>query len=306
MTATLSVIIPTFKRTDSLLLLLQRLQQQSGVVQEVIVVDQNPAGYLDGILSSLPEVRHMRLPVGNASAARNQGFLASRGEIILFIDDDLLPENDFCQKGVSLFGEHPEIGCYSPLVYNAEGRDVALQQARVKAIGAVDAGSGVFPISDTISAALFFRRDYFERTGGFDPLLFEFARTAEDQELFLRMRKKGLVLHFVPSIDVYHDETIPGGCDLRTDSYWITREKCMKAWAYRRRIHHHPPGALSAGDLLQLARSGFLNKEVLRSGIGNIRRQAGLLSASIRSSGTFLRDKIDRYPSVEQVNHLSR
>ena len=306
MTPGLSVIIPTYKRTDSLKRLLEALLVQKEAELEIIVVDQNPAGYLDGVLPEHPSVRHMLLPVANASVARNSGFLASTGPAILFIDDDLIPAEDFCIKALGVFQKYPEIGCFSPLVYNAEGQAIALDQAKAKSLDPAGSSSDIFPITDTISAALFFRREYYERTGGFDPMLFEFARTAEDQELFLRMRKKKLALHFVSFIEVYHDETIPGGCDLRTDNYWITREKCMKAWAYRHRIHHHPPGVLSANDLFQLARSGFLNREVLFSGFGNIRRQVRLLSASIKSSGKYLNERLSRYTAVENIDHLIR
>lgn len=304
MTPILSVIIPTFRRTDSLRRLLQALLAQKDVQPELIVVDQNPAGYLDGVLPSAPAIRHIVQPAANASSARNSGFLASRGQVILFIDDDLIPEEDFCIRALDIFRLHPEIGCFSPLVYNAEGKDMALRQAKTKYTAPFKGPDDIFAITDTISAALFFTRDYFRKTGGFDPSLFEFARTAEDQELFLRMRKRKLTLYFVSSVEVYHDETIPGGCDLRTADYWITREKCMKAWAYRHRIHHHPPGALSANDLFQLARSGFLNKEVLSSGWGNIRKQARLLSASIKSSGEFLHNVPHRHSEVENIDHL--
>jgi GT2 family glycosyltransferase len=306
MTPILSVVIPTFRRTDSLLRLLRALLAQRDIEAELIVVDQNPAGYLDGVLPSSPAIRHIVQPEANASTARNSGFLASRGQIVLFIDDDLIPEKDFCISALGVFRLHPEIGCFSPLVYNAEGKEMALQQAKTKYTGPFKGSDEIFGITDTISAALFFRRDYFEKTGGFDPALFQFARTAEDQELFLRMRKRRLTLYFVSSVEVYHDETIPGGCDLRTVDYWITREKCMKAWAYRYRIHHHPPGRLSAGDIFHLARSGFLNKEVLASGLGNIRKQARLLSASIKSSGEFLQGQLYRYSDVENVDHLAK
>lgn len=301
----LSIIIPTFRRKESLQRLLQQLLAQRDIRLEIIVVDQNPEGFLDGVL---PEgaVRRLRLPEPNASRARNQGFLASSGETILFIDDDLVPEENFCALGQAVLAKFPAIGCFSPLVYNAEGKDLALGQAALKKIARLRDDPSIFSITDTISAAIFFRREYFVKTGGFDPLLFEFARTAEDQEFFLRMNKRHMNLFFVPSVEIYHDESIPGGCDLRTADYWISREKCMKSWAYRRRIHHHPAGPLSVRDIFLLSRSGFLNRKGIGSGIRGMAREAGLLFRSIRSSENFLRDKLDLYPSVEQVDHLVR
>jgi len=306
MTPGLSIIIPTYKRTDSLKKLLHALLVQKEVVPEIIVVDQNPSGYLQGILPDAPGVRHLMLPAPNVSEARNKGFLASSGKIILFIDDDLLPEDDFCVKAMDVFRTYPEIGCFSPLVYSNEGQTAALQQAKARYVHPFDKTSGIFAITDTITAAILFRRDYFEQTGGFDPLLFEFAKAAEDQELFLRMRLREMTLYFVPFIEIFHDEAIPGGCDMRTVDYWVTREKCMRSWAFRYRIHHHPPGTLSIKDLFKLARSGFLNREVLMSGMRNISRQIKMLSTAISASGKFLNGKMDGYPTVEKVSHLTR
>jgi len=299
----LSVIIPTYKRKESLLLLLKALLVQKEVLPEIIVVDQNPPGFLDGYIPAAANIRHLRLEKPNASDARNKGFIATSGEIILFIDDDLLPEVDFCSKGLKIFHDYPSIGCFSPLVYNAEGKELAVRQAKDKLIRVLDGDPDIFSITDTISAALFFRRSYYRQTGGFDPMLFDFARTAEDQEFFLRMRRRGQVLYYVPSVVVFHDETVPGGCDLRTTQYWITRDKCMRSWAYRYRIHHTVPGRLSVKDILKLSRSGFLNREGLSSGV-KIFRQIDLLAKAIRTSGAFLKNKLALYLPPERMDHL--
>jgi GT2 family glycosyltransferase len=304
MSPVLSVIIPTYKRKDSLQRLLEALLAQQGVHLELIVVDQNPAGYLSSCVPSDSRIQQLLLPTPNASNARNQGFLKSKGEFVLFIDDDLIPGGNFCAEALSVFRDYQGIHCFSPLVYNKEGQQLAADQIAGKTIEFLKEDPRIFSITDTISAALFFRREYFVRTGGFDPLLFEFAKTAEDQEFFLRMRRKRLDLYFVPFVEIYHDEGIPGGCELRTLDYWVSREKCMKSWAYRHRIHHTPPGSLAPADLFQLARSGFLNKEVLSSGVKEIIKQVMLLLKSINSSSNFLKDKLSYYPSAEQMNHL--
>ncbi len=300
----LSVIIPTYKRRDSLLLLLAALTRQKDIVPELIVVDQNPPGYLAGCLPEADNIRHLLLEKPNVSDARNQGFRNAKGDYLLFIDDDLLPEADFCAKGVELFEKYPALCCFSPLVYNAAGKDQALALATGKRIGRLEADPEIFAITDTISAALFFRKSYYILTGGFDPMLFDFAKTAEDQEFFLRMRRKGLDVYFVPSLEVFHDEAVPGGCDLRTTEYWITREKCMRSWAYRYRIHHALPGKLSVRDIFNLSRSSFLNREGLASGPGKILRQMQLMRKAIRSSCQYLQDKLERYLPPEKMDHL--
>jgi glycosyltransferase involved in cell wall biosynthesis len=300
----LSVIIPTFRRRDSLAGLLDTLLHQKDVLLEIIVVDQNDGAYLNDIIPVLPNIKHLKLDQPNASSARNKGFLNSSGEYILFIDDDLLPAGDFCARGVDIFENYADIGAFSPLVYNAEGKENALQQAFLKRLEWFKGNGQIFSITDTISAAIFFRRNYFSLTGGFDPMLFEFARTAEDQEFFLRMRKKNMILYYVPFIEIFHDETVPGGCDLRSVDYWISREKCIRSWAYRYRIHHNPPGRLFFWDMVNLSRSVFLNREVLFSGTESIKKQIGLMTKAIKASDFFLRPRLKNYLPANSMNHL--
>jgi GT2 family glycosyltransferase len=304
MNNSLSIIIPTYKRKESLNNLLQALLMQENVVPEIIVVDQNPPGFLKGSIPVAPNIKHLILEHPNVSDARNRAFMHSTGQIILFIDDDLLPGNEFCSQGMKIFNDYASINCFSPLVYTQEGRELALAQVKSKLVGRFKNNPEIFSITDTISAAIFFRRAYYEKTGGFDPLLFDFAKTAEDQEFFLRMQKRNLELFFVPFVEVFHDEGVPGGCDLRTAEYWTTREKCMRSWSYRHRIHNRIPGKLSIKDVFQLSRSGFFNREVLASGIKNIRKQIVMLRKAIKSSHTFLEDNQGYYIDVTKMNHL--
>ena len=305
MSIILSIIIPTYKRKESLSKLLEILISQSEKRLQIIVVDQNPKGYLDEIMSAFPAVEHVYQVNPNASLARNNGYQLSKGEYILFVDDDLLPTAQFCEEGVSIFEKYPLIAGFSPLVYNQEGKEIALQQAMQKKVDRFDGNHHFFRITDTISAALFFRKNYFEQTGGFDPYLFDFAKTAEDQEFFLRMRKNKLHFYFVPTVEIFHDENVAGGCELRTEDYWITRDKCIRSWAFRHRIHHNPAGKLSARGLWQLMRSSFINKQVILSGPTEILRNIELLRKAIHSSYLFFQTERQHYQKkIAEISHL--
>ncbi|TDH23311.1 glycosyltransferase [Segetibacter sp. 3557_3] len=298
MTPDLAVIIPTFKRTDSLERLLDHLEAQQGVSLEVIVVDQNEPGYFAGsLLQKLQQLIWVKQPVPNASVARNNGFAHSTAPHILFVDDDLVPEPKFCAEGLNIFKTHQDIKCFVPLVYAHSGKSLALQSGKEKFTEEHSSGTGIFGITETISACIFFERSYYQQSGGFDELLFEFAKTSEDQEFFLRMRTNGLKLWLVPSIEIFHDEKVGGGCELRTAGYWNTRTKCMRAIALRHRIHKDQPGALSLSDLLQLSRSSFLNKRAITSGVGNLVSELRLLKKSIDESRTFFEANRNVYTS---------
>lgn len=300
----LSVIIPTYKRSDSLLLIIEKLQLQKNVAVEIIVVDQNGADFFsEDMLDLLKTVKRVRQKKPNASTARNNGFLHATAPYVLFIDDDLVPDENFCSHGLNVFKQYPNIKCFSPNVYNHQGKDVWLSYAKLKEIQNKKINKDCFAITDTMSACIFFEKDYYKQSGGMDPYLFDFARTAEDQEFFLRMMNRNQTLWFVNSVAIFHNEKVAGGCDLRTDDYWNTRKRCINSWALRYRLHHKNFGKLSFSNLFALMRSSFLNGAGLKQGIKPLFKNMQLMKAALSESKTFLQQHSAAYNKA-QFNYL--
>jgi GT2 family glycosyltransferase len=303
----LSVVIPTFRRHDSVARLLDALARQDRAGIEVILVDQNPPGFLEErIAPALAGVVHVRLETPNASTARNLGFSRSRGERVLFIDDDLVPTADFCGRALDRLARHPDVGCLCPLVIDADKTEAqALDEMRPHRLGAHPADPELWEIRATISAALFFERECFRRTGGFDEVLFGFARTGEDQELCLRMRARGLRLWLDPRLLVDHDHRVPGGCGLRDDDYWTARRRCIRSWALRARGHASRPGHLGPRELLGVSRSAFLNRGLVTLPFAETARNARALVEAVRESRAAFAG-YPAHPGVLAVDHLAR
>lgn len=302
----LSVVIPTYKRTHSLKRLLLLLERQSVANEiEVLVIDQNEEGYLESEiqLSGFSRARQILQKQPNASLARNKGFEHSASELLLFLDDDLMPEEDFCEQGIEFFNSYSFVECFVPFIKNTTGEDEDMQLQGDKRV-TKRWDKNLLEITDAMSAALFIKKDAFSKSGGFDVLLFNFAKTAEDQEFFLRLPFKGLRLFYTPSIFIIHDESQAGGCDLRTVDYWITREKCIKSWVFRYRIHRGGDLSLTLADLIGLARSVFINRSILRSGLRKPIRQIGLLSKAMKETKVFLRTHRQLYVNPRQISHL--
>jgi len=93
-----SVIVRSYHRMAALCELLERLARQDHPSYEVVVVEQSvrrDAGAearLGAILAAEPRIRVLRYPPLGGPRARNEGVRAARGAILVFIDDDDLPE----------------------------------------------------------------------------------------------------------------------------------------------------------------------------------------------------------------------
>ena len=325
----LSVIIPTFGRTASLDRLLKALRCQTLQDIEILVVDQNRPGFLTAsLLDHLGMVRHIRVDEPNVSLARNVGFASSNGSQILFLDDDMIPDRTFCAKGAGLVTKFVEVDCLCALVYTS-----TTELDAIRAVGHSDAtwysrtfrpskpgvpswyqkrnltgrripGAEIYEVKDCPSGATFFSRSFFARSGGFDEILFRYARTAEDQELFSRMYSRGMRMWFARDLAVYHDHDSAGGCDLRSGDYWLTRERCMKAWAFRHRVHGKANGRISVRGALSLMRSAFLNSGLRESSLRDVLQEIDLLRRAVRDSRQYLEPYLKRYGSSRYLNHL--
>lgn len=91
---TVSVCIPTYRRNELLLALLEDLARQERIPEEVVVVDNDAAGgartTVDGFRSTCPPfvLRYAVQPERNIAMTRNRSVELATGDWLAFIDDD--------------------------------------------------------------------------------------------------------------------------------------------------------------------------------------------------------------------------
>ena len=90
MPVNISIIIPTYKRHESLERLLTSIAQYKPPDSETIVVDQSPDSKKQSQIfcKQFPFVKYICLSKPSLPNARNRGIINSTGSIILFLDDD--------------------------------------------------------------------------------------------------------------------------------------------------------------------------------------------------------------------------
>src|SRR5580765_8421565 len=92
----ISVVLPTLNRPEAIYNLLRHLEHQTLRPFEIVVVDQSDAAdpRVAAYAAEHPLVRLHRIPVKGLPNARNVGVGLAKGDAILFLDDDSIPDAD--------------------------------------------------------------------------------------------------------------------------------------------------------------------------------------------------------------------
>ena len=97
--------------------------------KEIIIVDQNPPGFLDDLLEDCTgklNIVHKRVTFTGASKARNFGASIATGELIAFPDDDCTYREDTIKNVIRGFERDDELGVL------IAGKDEILNSAPIK------------------------------------------------------------------------------------------------------------------------------------------------------------------------------
>jgi GT2 family glycosyltransferase len=117
----ISVIIPVWNRCEDLRDTLLQLRRQTYDRYEVIVVDNaSTEPVSEMVREQYPDVRLFRLEENRGPVvARNFGMRQARGEIVMFLDSDTVPEDQALEKLARKFAAEPDLGIVSGLQYDA-------------------------------------------------------------------------------------------------------------------------------------------------------------------------------------------
>jgi GT2 family glycosyltransferase len=191
-----SVIIPTFKRRESLSQCLNhlapKLQTLSSDLYEVIVTDDALADAPgDTLTAQYPWVRHLAAPQKGPAANRNNGARAAQGEWLVFLDDDCLPQPDFLLGYYEAIQQHADYRVF-------EGSTLAERKQR-----RLDEEA---PINETggylWSCNFCIKRSLFNEIGGFCEL-YPYA-CMEDVDFREQLSERKIDFLFVPKACVIH------------------------------------------------------------------------------------------------------
>jgi GT2 family glycosyltransferase len=234
----LTVVVPTRDRATSLRLCLEGLSVQlAGADAEVLVVDDCSSDATGEVLEAHPEVRSIRLGSSlGSSGARNRAVAEASGEIVLFIDDDIVAAPGLVERHLQFHSEHPEVEqALVGLVTWHPGRPITAHMRWLERGGPLFAFDTIEDPSDVDSshfctANASVKRELLERVEG--PFS-ERVRRFTDVEMAFRLQQAGMKLS-------YDSEAI--GWHLRSDSPLSTDARMYEVGRAARQLEDLHPG----------------------------------------------------------------
>jgi GT2 family glycosyltransferase len=208
----ISVIVPTFRRIQSLLRCLQSLSAQSYCSEdfEVIVVDdaQTEEARAAAEAQSGLRIRYVKGAGSGPAAARNRGAGYAQGDVLAFIDDDCVADRRWLEKIGEVFSAYPDTAaCGGEIVNVIESgvfRGVDYQSADIirTLYGASRFLKYEFtPLRLPGTENFAVRRGVFEESGGFNE---KFSWAGENPDYIYRLLKSGRRVYVKEGMRVIH------------------------------------------------------------------------------------------------------
>lgn len=178
-----SVIIPTYNRSDLVCEAIDSVLAQDYRPFDVIVID-------DGSTDDTPErlaaygdrIHRIVQPNRGVSAARNAGIAVANGEYLSFLDSDDLWEKNKLSAQMAFFRDHPEaVICQCEEIWIRNGKRVNPMNKHKKPSGMMFAPS--LHLCLVSPSAVVIKRSLLEAVGVFDESLL----ACEDYDLWLRI-----------------------------------------------------------------------------------------------------------------------
>ncbi len=208
----ISVVIPTYNRSGSIVKAVESVLNQTYPVAEVIIADDCSQDDTAEVLRQIQDerLRYCRLPENRgAGGARNFGVEKAQFDLIAFHDSDDLWFHDKIEKQIAYWERHPDCG----LVYCAYEMRLAYgirhvvpdmeKQDSPEARKVMDGRSVLegrilkpLLVRNTVGApTVLMRKAVFEEVGGFD----ESMRSLEDWDFIIKVSKEHEI-GFVPEV----------------------------------------------------------------------------------------------------------
>jgi len=232
----LSIVITAYtaERLDDIYELLNSIKEQTYVHIETIFIVERSKELMEkihsyGVKNNIPNLKVI-LNDGESglSAARNVGINHASGDIIAFVDDDVLLCLDWAEKMVEAYKDDAIIGVTGPAFPLWEDTSMAWFPKEfywIISCTAWDTEDHIKEVRNAWGMNMSFKREAFEKAGVFsNEFGFHKGPMAEDNEFSLRIKEKtGKKIMYMPDVKLWHrvHKYRLSWEFIRERSYWI-------------------------------------------------------------------------------------
>jgi len=217
MKQTVSIVIPTYHRKESLLRLLRSLAADVDKKIEVIVVEQGENNWESFKAFAKKHgltLFYYLLKNRSTPRAMNLGVAKAKGDFILFLDDDVTVHKGFIQHHLTNFRDSTVVATVGRVITKGQEEEpLRTDTGRINWLGNFSDGfsSDIKQDVDTvIGANTCWRKDVYQQLGGMDEQFTGNALRLES-DLSLRAKKLGYKIVFEPKAIVTHHRAETGG-----------------------------------------------------------------------------------------------
>lgn len=217
----ISVIICTYNRDKYIYNVLKSIASNDYPRKnyEIVLVDNNctdnTRSECDRFVQDFPDVAFRYFVETNQglSHARNRGIKESKGELLVYVDDDALVNKAYLQAYASFFEQHPEIDAAGgPIIPQYETEEPLWMSPIIKALltGYKYLGDKAkeFPKNDFPGGGnAAYWASVFDKTGLFNVELGRKGDSlvgAEEKDIFDKMTSQGMRFYYLPTAILYH------------------------------------------------------------------------------------------------------
>lgn len=209
----LDVVVATHNRSENLGELLKgllRCQSPESLDWYVWIIDNNSTDSTRATAKAFCEQNAQRFhyvfeKMQGKSYALNRGIRESSSEIIVFIDDDCIPDPLWLENIAREFSSRPELGILGGRIELFDSRDKPVTIRTWQDRRVLTAPAAVFYFIAGCNLAI--RRNTLDAVGEFDSRLGPASRSdaAEDVDYIYRALRLGTQIEYVPDVLVYHN-----------------------------------------------------------------------------------------------------
>jgi len=206
------VVVPTFNGRDLVRQCLEHLRAQTAPHAVIVVDNCSSDDTVPLVRESFPEVRLVELDANlGFSAACNRAAAVATGDVLVLVNNDILPRPDFLECLTRPLGGEAELGSVAALLLQVGGQtidsigltaDTTLAGfPRLHGRPAADAGVGRPVLTGPSAGAGAYRREAWDDVGGLDEGVLGYG---EDLDLALRLVAAGWKTTAAPGAIAVH------------------------------------------------------------------------------------------------------